>query len=610
MKKNWPIIKLAIFPLLAAVTILTLLTSCAQSTTTTSVTTSSQPAAVPTNKATTSNAQVTTTPATTTPSSTMSNWWDKFGTPQYGGTISYATTMLGDTFDPYMFFTANFLAYEQMFMGDLTLNPNVFSYKTSGYPPKINGLLAKSWEFTDPQTLVIHLREDVKWQNKAPTNGREFTADDVVYHYDRELGLGNGFTKPSPFAVGMLGAIAGVSTTDKYTVTMKFKAPHQLANWWTAINPACPNMIEPREQVESGHPGDLANSAGTGPFMPSAYTSGSSITWVKNPDYYLNDERYPDNQLPYIDTLKEISIMDPATRLAALRTGQVDFADNISWRDANQIKKTNPDIMLSAIPSMGQTVEMRLDKKPFDDIRVREALQLAINIPAIAKSIYGGYVSSDPPSWLADSPDYAGYTRPYKDWPADLQQEYTYNPTEAKKLLAEAGYPNGFDTNILIQTSENEGDSGNLYQAVQAEFAAIGVNMTISAMDRSQWMAYTQAGKFDQMVSNFFDNQIFGVDVAYSNRTSASPTNVIHAPQDLQAKYDDMYQQFLSSPDEATAKALAVQMEEFLYRQHWAVVTTGSVSFTGARPSLDGYAGENLSGFVPAWFFARFWVSK
>lgn len=602
MKNRGIKLKACVFCIIAILTIISLLAACSQKGTTTSSAKPQTSSATSTSVSSTTKVSNNTASASTTAAS--GKWWDKFGTPKYGGEIAYVTNILGDNFDPYNFFTANFLMCEQLFMGDITIDRNEFSYKTNLYPPKINGLLAESWEFTDGQTLVIHLHQGIKWQNKAPTNGRDFVAQDVVYHYNRALALGDGFTQPSPFAMGMLGEIAGVSASDKYTVVMKFKTAHQLINWWTALNPACPNMIESREQVETGHPSDMENAAGTGPFMPKDFVAGSSITWVKNQDYYLKDERYPGKSLPYIDTLKEISIMDPATALAAIRSGQVDFLDNITWQNADKLKSTNPDLLLSMFSTMGQTCDPRLDKKPFDDIRVRKALQLAINIPAIAKSIYGGYASSDPPGYIVA--DAKGWTRPYKDWPADLQQEYTYNPAEAKKLLAEAGYPDGFETNILIQTVESK----ELYEVIKAMLADIGVKMEINSMDRPQWMAYTQAAKHDQMTSNFFTNQVFPVDVCYNNRTSRAPTNVIYAPAADAKTYDDMFAQFSAAPDEATAKKLAVQMEEFIYRQHWAIITTGNIYFSAAQPEMKGYSGENLGGFVPSWFFSRFWKSN
>ena len=90
------------------------------------------------------------------------------------------------------------------------------------------GFVAKSWEVTAPDTFVVHLRQGVHWQNIDPANGREFTADDVAFHYGRMFGVGGGFTQPSPYWAGMQrwAQLASVTATDKYTATFKWKVPN------------------------------------------------------------------------------------------------------------------------------------------------------------------------------------------------------------------------------------------------------------------------------------------------------------------------------------------------------------------------------------------------
>ena len=111
--------------------------------------------------------------------------------------------------------------------GRLDMDPATFGYLT-GFRPSdyVKGLLAESWEFADPSTYVVHLRNNVYWQNIPPVNGRRFTADDVVWHFHRMLGGGDGFTKPNSFySTSPWLNIISITATDKYTVLFKWNMP-------------------------------------------------------------------------------------------------------------------------------------------------------------------------------------------------------------------------------------------------------------------------------------------------------------------------------------------------------------------------------------------------
>ena len=367
--------------------------------------------------------------------------------------------------------------------------------------------------------------------------------------------------------------------------------------------PGPPNQMEPREIVTEKNHVEWQNACGTGPFMVTDYAEAASITFGRNTNYYLDDERYPGNRLPYIDVMKLVAIPDKNTQLAALRTAKVDMVIEFDWQNAESLKKTNPEIILETGPDVGLEIDPRLDKKPFTDINVRKALQMAIDIPSIAKNHYGGYVSSDPPGFLAE--DYGDWNYSYKDWPQDLKNEYTYNLAAARKLLVDAGYPNGFETNIYVRSDFDI----PLYEIIKAEFEEIGINMQINPMDAPQFFPFTGAGKHDQMMSNNFTNQIFPVQPSFSNRLSNGPWNKIYAPPDQAAVYDKLYTDMLAAPDEATAKKLGLQMQEYIYRQHWAIITTGRVLFTAYQPRLKGYSGEYIRDFPAPWFWPRFWLA-
>ena len=258
----------------------------------------------------------------------------------------------------------------------------------------LKGQLAEGWEFKDPCTHIIHLRKGVHWQNIPPANGREFTADDVVFHYNRLYGLGGGFTKPSPFRATdvRLKDLISVTAADRYTVVFKFKTLNPENIIETLHNAYQAQCLENPEAVKKwGDLSDWHHAIGTGPFILKDFVPGKSATLVKNPDYWGHDERYPQNQLPYLDSVKFLIIPDDNEALEMMRAGKIDIMDRVFFKQAQAIQKSNPEIQQIFIPRTPTvTIQPRNDKAPYNDIRVRMALQMAIDLPAIARSHYEG----------------------------------------------------------------------------------------------------------------------------------------------------------------------------------------------------------------------------
>jgi len=197
-----------------------ILASCSSSTSSTTTTTAV--ASTTTTAATTTSSTVT-APATT---ANTGNCWDSLGTPQYGSTLTLQTSTDITTFDPYdgEAFNQIFTGYmEQLFMSNWAVDPSVQNYPFNFWSDsQAEGGLLQIWEFTGPGTLVLHLRQGIYWQNIAPSNGRAFTSADVVYHFDRMMGLGGGFTTPAAYwgSVANWKLLSSITANDKFTVTM------------------------------------------------------------------------------------------------------------------------------------------------------------------------------------------------------------------------------------------------------------------------------------------------------------------------------------------------------------------------------------------------------
>lgn len=350
------------------------------------------------------------------------------------------------------------------------------------------GDLATSWESPQPDTIIYHLRKGVKWQNKPPVNGREFTADDVVYTLKKIYIEGKEFVvNGAPTDDSMLAK--SIKALDKYTVEVKIVPERfgNMLNWMGSYT-----FMLPREVYEKyGNMMDWRNALGTGPFMLVDYVPGSSTTFVRNPDYFMNDPLHPENQLPYLDGVRWLNIPDLSTEQAAFRTGKLDRMTNVSWEDQALLMKQRPELIykekLNSAPMPGG----RQDKKelPFKDVRVRQALNMAVDKQKILDLYYGGHgvLFAQP---VPPTPEHAKLFTPLNEQPKAVQELFTYNPEKARQLLKEAGYPDGFKTEIITTAA-----SVDFLAIVREDLLKIGVDMAIKPLEggvfRSQWKNLT-----------------------------------------------------------------------------------------------------------------------
>ena len=518
-----------------------------------------------------------------------SNWWDKLGTPQYGGELTVRAGGNIVNFDPYFSekLTSIYGGWlERLVADDWTLDPAVWDYRIPWHPDKyLKGQLAESWEFPEPGTHVVHLRIGIRWQNLPPANGREFTADDVVFHYQRIYALGGGFTKPSPFRVGIgSGNLISVTAADKYTVVFKLRITKPEAIMETLHGVGQEPCLENPDAVRKwGDVSDWHHAIGTGPFILKDFVPDSHATLVKNPDYWGHDERYVDNQLPYMDEIRYRIIPDETEALTALRAAKIDLISGVSAVDAAAMKKTNPEILQITIPRpQALTVQPANDKPPFNDIRVRKAMQLAIDLQAIARDYYRGTVEPYPST--ITSRDMKGWGFPYDIWPQELKDEYAYNPALAKYLLAEAGYPNGFKTNVVADTSWDK----NLLPVVQSYFADIGIEMEIRPMEHNAMLTYVETDRKHELVWREYGP----LGHNYSPMGAINRLHSNHLPNWLgihDSVMDTYYPKALAAATEDELKQIMKDVNERAARQHYVVCLLQPMSYTLYQPWLKGF---------------------
>jgi peptide/nickel transport system substrate-binding protein len=326
-----------------------------------------------------------------------------------------------------------------------------------GHDGKIEPALAESWSTSrDGKTWTFKLRRGVKFHN-----GREMSSDDVKFTLDRVLDpkVGSG-------GRGYLLAVEGIEAPDKYTVRIHTK--ERSASLLAGLSGSWQSIV-PRDEVEKR--GDLRRTAiGTGPFILQEWVAQSHLKARRNPDYW-------DKGKPVVDAIELKVIPDEASIIAQLRTGNIHHAlleDNKNYllvKDDKRLKclrssRLGFDVL---VPNHG--------RKPFDDVRVRQAISLAIDRNEILQVAASGLGQVTGPATPAMK-QWALPIETFKEW-------YTPNLDRAKKLLAEAGLPNGFKTTLRTIPTYPTMVAGA--QVIAAHLKRVGIDVQIIQEEYGVW---------------------------------------------------------------------------------------------------------------------------
>lgn len=473
---------------------------------------------------------------------------------------------------------------------DWKMSEDIFANKT--------GFIAESWEWsadfgTGKGTLTYHIRPGIHFTLNPDSaasrlvGGREVTADDVVYTLDQIVRNPNSYT----YAAAPALRDAKITKTGPWEVTVEVPADalisaiSRLGIWGRPI---------PKEVIEKyGNMVDWRTSVGAGPFMLVDYVVGSAVKFDRNPDYWYTNPVGPGkgDQLPYLDHLKWVIIPDTSTREAALRTGKVEQMYLVNWENAVSIRKLAPDLLETEMPAEGGWhIKWRVDREPFSDVRVRQALIMATDLDMIRDTLNGGLGQTM--TWpFVYHPSYADLYLGLDDpmMPANVKEIYTYNPEKAKKLLAEAGYPSGFKTEALITSGE-----ADFYSVLSDMWSQVGVELELNVMEIGG-LAGTLATKKHKAISalglspvgTFFDAGDF---------TGTGITNVSCINDALVNKTFEEVRKVMVSDQKAAMKLVKDLMPYFL-EQSFALPRPVAPTFNFWWPWIKNYSGEIYLGF-------------
>jgi peptide/nickel transport system substrate-binding protein len=342
--------------------------------------------------------------------------------------------------------------------------------------------------------------------------------------------------------------------------------------------------------------------------MLTDYVPSSSVTLVKNPNYWMKDPVGSGigNQLPYLDSVRYVIIPDNSSRQAALRTGKIDVLHGVAWTDAESLKETSSELLEKKFYGTGGlAISMRTDKLelPFSKKDVRRALMMATDFETIKNDYCGG--DAQILTWpIIYQKEYAEAYLPLEEAPASVQELYVYNPDKAKTLLTNAGYPDGFKAKIVCTPT-----GVDYLSIIKDMWAKVGVTLDIDPVEVGAFTGITASRQYDEMifsgaglVANLYIMENLRGHIAFGN------LSYINDPQCEEA-YNKMCELSVLNPIEADR--VYKELMPYVLDQAWAIPYVTSASYNMWWPWLKNYHGEldlGRSNF-PKW--ARFvWIDQ
>ncbi len=479
-----------------------------------------------------------------------------------GGTLTIAAKDDWSTFDPYF----------QISISNRLYNPMLFDtlIKTGDgiYEPG----LATSWDFNDDLTeITFHLRKGVKFQD-----GSDFDADDVVWNVNRAIDFDAGYHVSDYFK-----DCVGAEAIDPYTVKVTWAATsHLIEDAFSRLYLICPEKVA-----------DVAKlPIGTGPFKLKEWKPGDKAVFSRNGGYWKDG-------MPYLDEVVIRTISDGQSRVVNLLSGEVDIIDAVDPQDVSVILKNKNMGIFQNTPPEYKNFTMNVTRAPFDDLKVRQALNHALDRDKVFTMVNSGQGDIRYLPIVSNSYFYE----------PELENYYPFDLEKAKALLVEAGYPNGFSFTLTV----NMGIAGCLEQAqvYQADLAKIGVNATLEPLESASYFPRLTSSDFD-MVSFGTGEPILDPAAYFSGASVARPMrNFFGITEDTEwfPGYKALIEQAESETNQSVRKELYRQLLSIMVHQGWTMPVTSTVTKVAANNAVRDFDINNTAG---EYHLEDVWVSR
>jgi peptide/nickel transport system substrate-binding protein len=439
--------------------------------------------------------------------------------------------------------------------------------------------LAESWTTsTDGLAWTFRLRRNAKFHN-----GRPFVAEDVVYTINR---IKDPKTR-SPRA-GDFADVDSVTAADPYTVVFKLKKP--FAPLIAKLSNSLSAAIVPKEVVEKD--GDMnTNPVGTGPFRFVGYTPQQRLILVRSGDYWEADAS--GRRLPYLDRLEFVFFPDAVARSTALRTGTVDFIEYVPSSEVRNLRSDANVEVLGGPSANFRSIYINTAVAPFNNMKVRQAMAWAINRKEIIDTALFGVGGIDATGSVIPPGNYFALTKNVYD-KVDIER--------GKRLLAEAGQPNGFEADLYVTSTYDF--LRTPAEIIQAHVAKIGIRLRIQAADWSVYLPTVFAKRYALTLLGT-SGQVDPDDYLYNNFRTGDARNYVNFSD---AQFDKLVEEGQTIADEAQRKRLYEQAQMRLMETEPMVMLFHSTTFEAVRKNVQGFehwSNQSYYGLRRTWIAPR-----
>ncbi|WP_210240300.1 ABC transporter substrate-binding protein [Amaricoccus solimangrovi] len=464
--------------------------------------------------------------------------------------------------------------YERLLAYDMQTGEDGVSYEDFS---KITGALAESWEVSpDFTSITFHLRPGV-----VSATGGALDADDVMWSFERGWNLKSNFHWYMTQILNIEDPAAAFQKIDDMTVKVTIPKPSPLLEklWINSdLGILDADAMKPHLTGEDpwGSRWLATNSASFGPYSVAKYTPGQEIVYEANEKYYRG--------APALKKVIFREMPTTANRVAALQAGAVDVAEYLSPRELAMVEKMPGVSVHKVFGNYIHRVEMQNEMKPFDDPRVRQALNYLVPRDEIAQAVYFGTAR---PTKSPISEIYPAFT--------DAYFPYANDPEKAKALLAEAGYPDGFKTELGYRTGDQLEEE--IAVILKTAFAQAGVDVTLSKLPASTLVErYTQG----EIPMYFFRDMAIVPDAAYVANLWLNSDSLIDYSRFKSDEVDALIDSALTSTDEPKRIADMQRVQQVVMEQAPWVFLFNPGYQLATRANVKGYSWYTPNG--NAWF--------
>ena len=506
--------------------------------------------------------------------------------PTPGGTLIYGLATKFDTLDPTVttFSVVGKLGYH-------VFDPLVWQ-STAG---KFEAGLAESWQISpDAKTYTFKLRKDVKFHDGTP-----FNAQAVKFTFDRIV---DPATK-SQTAISLLGPYDGTDVVDDATVRVRFKTPY--APFLDSVSVPYLAPVSPEAVRKAGKDFGSTALVGTGPFKFQSYSADSEVVLVRNDDYKWGPAFLKSRGAPYLDKIIWRIIPESTTRIATGESGELTFVEDVPTQDYSRVKSSGKLVVLDPLQAgSGHSLMMNVENPPMDDVKVRQAVEWAVDKNAMNQTVWNGVFK---PACSPLTPNVLGYD-------AKMCDKYKYDAARAAALLDQAGWrmnatkgvreKGGQPLKLGLYFRSDSDNSRNMATFLQSALKPAGIQLDLQGLARAGYFDAVRVGKHHMQFwwESHGDPDVLRILVHSSNANGGTNRNRYKNPE-----MDRLIDEAAAQTDVEKRKALYSQIQNKLLDEAVMVFFADPLSIFAFQKTLKDVT-VDWSGNYP--FFHTAFLQK